>query len=188
MPESISSQESRLWDAMYGDVKFLVLQYKLRNAWDYEQEARDAIVQLLQYHGKAQQEYWRFIRTLRLMSLFSDVLRSAHPDEVTKLVRRTDKSLFLKGYQPYLAKFWNWQFITKRQQAKKVENSPYKKWNWSATQEELKTLASERPNTFRYMLAYYEERLNTLRPVRPPSLLRVLRYMRDLEFDMESTG
>lgn len=186
MPESISSQESPLWDAMYGDVKFLVLQYKLRDEWTDVKKAQDAIVLLLQYHGKAQQDYWKFIRTLRLMSQFSRVLRDNPPDDVRKLVKRTDKALFLKSYQPYLAKFWNWQFINKRQQAKKVSNTPYKRWNWIATQRELKTLASERPNTFRYMLAFYEEQLKDLYPIKPPSLLRVLRYMRDIEFDLEA--
>jgi len=184
MPEPLSNYESRLYDAVYGDVKFLVLQYKLRGAWTSKESAQDAIVQLLQYHGLAQQEYWVFIRTLRLMHLLGTVLKNNPPEDVLKVVRRTDKALFNKSYQPYLAKFWNWQFLTKRQQAKKVTNTPYKRWNWIATQSALKDLAAKRPNTFRYVLAYYEGQLDELFPMKPPALVRLVRYMRDIEFDM----
>jgi len=186
MPEALSSNESNLWDAMYGDVKFLVLKYKLRDQWMTKESAEQAIIQLLQYHGKAGTDYWRFIRTLRLMSLFGELRRSDLPDDVRKLVRRTDKALFLKNYQTYIAKFWNWQVISKRQQAKKVGNSPYKRWSWLATQEALKELAANRPTTFKRVLAYYEEEYEDLRPMKPPALTRLLRYMRDIEFDMEA--
>jgi hypothetical protein len=187
MPEAISNQESKLWDAVYGDVKFLVLDYKLRNSWTTKEDAEQAIVQLLQYHGKAQQEYWKFIRALRLMALFGRQLRRSDlPDDVRKLLRRTDKAIFNKSYQPYTAQYWNWQFLAKRQQAKKASNTPYKPWSWSATQAAMKELAADRPNTFKHVLTYLEQQAEDLRPLKPPSIHRVLRYMRDIQFDMET--
>jgi len=188
MPEALSNQESPYWDAMYGDVKFLVLEYKLRDQWTSKESAELAIVQLFEYCGQAQQEYWRFIRTCRMMEYLGKTLRgSALPDDVRKLIKRTDKAIFNKAYQPYLAKFWNWEFINHRQGAHKKGNSPYKRWSWLATQTAMKELAAKRPNTFRYVLAYYENQLDEMFPLKPPSLTRVVRYMRDTEFDMEKS-
>jgi hypothetical protein len=187
MPERLSNQESHYWDAMYGDVKFLVLEYKLRDEWTELEKANQAIIQLFQYCGSAQQEYFRFIRHCRMMEYLGRILgRSDIPDDVRKVVRRTHKKVFNRAYQPYIAKFWNWEFINKRQGAKRSGNSPYKRWSWLATQTALKELASKRPNTFRYVLAYYEAQLEEMSPLKPPSLTRVLRYMRDIAFDMET--
>lgn len=185
MPEAASSQESKLWDAMYGDVKFLVLEYKLRASWETREQAEQAIIDLLQYHGRAQQPYWKFIRTLRLLTVSSRVLKSNPPEDVRKVVRKWDKTLF-RDYQKYIATYWNWQFLTKRQQAKKVSNTPYKPWSWLATREAMKELASKRPNTFRHLLKHLEGQMEEFKPVRPPALVRVLRYMHDIEFDMEA--
>lgn len=184
MPEQPSDRESKLWDAMYGDVKFLVLEYKLRDSWATKESAQEAIVQLLQYHGKAQQEYWKHIRTLRLLSVTSRLLKGNLSEDVVRVVRKTDRTLF-RDYQAYIAKFWNWEFINKRQGAKRAGNSPYRKWNWIATREALKELASNRPTTFRRLLKHLEAQLEGYKPVKPPALIRVIRYMRDIEFDME---
>jgi hypothetical protein len=186
MPEPISNHESSLWDAMYGDVKFLLLQYKLRDEWTSKESAEQAIILLLQYHGKAPAEYWKFIRALRIMSLFEGLLKTPLPEDVQKLVKRTDKAIFRKQYSPYLAKFWNREFLTKRQQARKGTNSPYKSWSWLATRAALKELAADRPNTFRHVLAYYEAQYEAMRPMKPPSLTRLLRYMRDIAFELEA--
>jgi len=185
MPEAPSNDESRLWDAIYGDVKFLILEYKLKDSWSTKEDAEQAILQLLHYHGLAQQDYWKFIRTLRLMSVMSRVLKSDPPDDVRKLVNRTHKALF-RDYQKYVAKYWNWEFITKRQQAKKATNTPYKPWSWLATRAALVELAAKRPNTFKHLLAHLEGQLTEYKPYKPPSLMRVLRIMRDQAFEMES--
>ena len=186
MPEAATNFESRLWDAMYGDVKFLVLEYKLRDSWTTKEGAEAALVDLLQYHGAATQEYWKFIRTLRLMTVTSRVLRSYPPEEVAKVVRKTDRALF-RDYQKYFARYWNWEFITKRGGARKSQG-PYKPWKWFATQQALKDLAAKRPNLFRHLLRHLEEQLEEYKPYKPPSIMRVLRYMRDIDFDLEKTA
>jgi hypothetical protein len=186
MPEALSNHESKQWDAVYGDVKFLVLRYKLRDSWGTKESAEQAIIQCLEYMGKATDEYWVFIRTLRLMTLTGEQLRTPLPDDVRRVIKRFDRTLFRKSYQPYLSKFWNLQFLSKRQQAKKATNSPYKKWNWFATQNALKAMAASRPNTFRHVLAFYEEQAKDMLPLKPPAVTRLLRYMRDIEFDLEA--
>jgi hypothetical protein len=186
MPEPISSHESKQWDAIYGDVKFLVLQYKLRDSWTTKESAEQGIIQLLEYMGKATDEYWIWVRTVRAMMYLGHQLTTPLPDDVRKVVNLTHKTMFRRGYQPYLDRFWNLQFLSKRQQAKKAGNSPFKRWNWVATQTAMKRLAADRPNTFRHVLAYYEAQAEALRPIKPPALTRVLRYMRDIAFELEA--
>jgi hypothetical protein len=184
MPDPYFTMDPRPYEALL-DAGYLTLEMELWDQWHDKNSAELAIVALLQYIGKADNDYWRFVRVWRVQNqLHKQAARAekAGLAEVAKVCRFGAKSLD-REYNKYLGIKWEKQnrHPIRLKRGDKRYVGPFKKWDWDDAKAKLVKLATTKPATFAQLLRHLETNGGT--KLRDPLFMRYLRIMRDIKFE-----
>jgi hypothetical protein len=169
------------YDAYWGDIRCQTMRLEMIHGWASPVTAKQNVIQLVKYVGGAKDDYWRLVRIWRARMIVNAAYRGLSEGRLDKSVhqvikramaqldRERDKVLSRRGWGESAPKF--------------------RKWDWTITQRRAAELKLGNPGLFDTLRrnvegkAYDNPKLDTTRMHRDPSLARLVRILRDVEFD-----
>jgi len=166
-------------DLYWGDVGFQCTRLRMIVNWSSTKGTDQNIIQLTRYIGRAKTDYGRLARIYRVRMVINPIWTKTQNDLVRKHIRKFMTLLDREHDKVLSRRGWR-------------EHHVWKPWDWEKTKRQAKRLKEINPGLFDTLRrniegkAYTSPTFDATRMRMDPELARLVRILRDVEFD--STG